>query len=258
MLYPYKMEKDRKAYPLRGKRVIVTRALEQAGSLKRLLEERGASAVLFPTIAFRAVPVPHQILEKLEDYHWIIFTSANGVRFFMEELEKRKAPFPKHPKVAVIGPGTKKEAEERGIEVSLVPKRFIAEGLLEELRDVAGKRILIPRARVARSILPETLGKRGAFVDVVPVYETCLPSVSEGSLKDLELADAITFTSPSTVENFVRILGSKAFEICKRLVVASIGPVTTKRAEELGIDVDVTSEEHSLEGLVKSLEGFFG
>ncbi len=250
------MEKDRKTHPLKGKKVVITRALEQSQQLKELLEQREAICILFPTIAFRKLKIPEEILPKLNEYNWIIFTSANGVRFFCEELEKRKIPFPEKPRVAVIGPGTLREAQRRGITVSLVPERFIAEGILEALQDVKGKKILIPRAKVARNVLPDTLKKRGAQVDVLPVYETYLPQIDREKIKELEGAHIITFTSPSTVENFVKILKDDAIKLCNSKIVASIGPITTEKAVKMGVKVDITASEHSLEGLVRSIENF--
>ena len=253
------MAQDRQAYPLEGKRIVITRAKEQAGEFVKLLEGERAVPVLFPTIAFRPVkPQDRRWEAKLGDYHWIIFTSANGVKFFVDLLNSVGLSFPERARVCVIGPGTLKVCKEYGIKVDLVPERFIAEGVVEALGDVSGKRVLIPRAKVAREVLPETLKARGAEVDVLVVYETILPKVDTRSLSELDGSDVITFTSPSTVENFFKILGEKAKEVCRGKVIASIGPVTTERAEALGLKVDITSRVHSIAGLVDSIKEFYG
>ena len=251
------MEKNRQIGPLAGKRVVITRAKEQAGSFAELLRAEGAVPVLFPTIAFAPVDPPEGWVKWLDRANMVIFTSSNGVKFFLGLLEKNGLSFPDRAKVVAIGPGTRRAAEKRGIRVDIVPERFIAEGILEVLGDVSGRHILIPRARVARELLPEELSRRGAAVYVLPVYETVVPEPDESSVEDLFRCHAITFTSPSTVENFVKILKRKALELCASKVVASIGPITTKRAEELGIRVDVTASEHSVEGLLEALKEHF-
>ncbi len=247
------MEKDRQAYPLKDKRVVITRAREQAGEFARLVRERGGIPVLFPTIAF--VPLEPEDFDwsSLDSYHIIIFTSANGVDFFLKLLESHSLRFPEGASVVAIGPGTAKRLEEAGVKVSLLPDRFIAEGIVEALGDVRGRRILIPRAKVAREVLPRSLKSMGAHVDVLPVYETVVPSLKDAPLDQLRSSHVITFTSPSTVANFVKMLGKEAYTLCEDKVVASIGPVTTSKAIELGIEVDVTSEVHSVEGLLDAL-----
>ncbi len=250
------MVENRKANPLAGKRVVITRAREQAGGFARLLEAEGAIPVLFPTIAFRPLKPPEGWRYDPDRYHWLVFTSANGVRFFLELLPEGSRLLGKGTKVAVIGPGTREKALECGIRVDVVPEEFIAESVVEALGDVAGKRILIPRAKVAREVLPEELRRRGAEVEVLAVYETFPPQVDEEGLRRLEDSHIITFTSPSTVENFVKMLGEKAFSLCSDRVVASIGPVTTDRAKRLGIKVDVTSKEHSIPGLIDAIKRF--
>ncbi len=253
------MAQDRQAYPLEGKKIVITRAKEQAGEFVSLLKKERAVPVHFPTITFRPVEPQDRGWEaKLGDYHWVIFTSANGVKFFMNLLNSRGLSFPERAKVCVIGPGTLKVCKEYGIKVDLVPDRFIAEGIVETLGSVYGKRVLIPRAKIAREVLPKSLRARGAEVDVLVVYETVLPEVDACSMSKLRESDVVTFTSPSTVENFFKILGEKAKEICKGKVIASIGPVTTEKAEALGLKVDVTSNVHSIAGLVNSIKEFYG
>ena len=177
--------------------------------------------------------------------------------FFFDLLKEKDLTFPQGPLVAAIGPATAKKLQELGVKVSLVPERFVAEGLLESLKEVKGKNILIPRAKVARDILPSELKRMGANVKVLPVYETILnlPSLSQWDM--LKGSDVITFTSPSTVENFLKITGEEGRKLCERRVVASIGPVTTEKAVSLGIKVDVTASKHSVNGLIESLKDYF-
>ena len=251
------MEQDRKAYPLAGKRIVITREKGQAEEFVSLLERERAEPVIFPVIAFRALDVDWDSLLPLSEYDWIIFTSVNGVRFFFDKLKEAGYVFPGGVNVAAIGPATAKRLEELGVKVSLMPDRFVAEGLLERLVDVRGLRILIPRAKVARDVLPDELRRRGAHVDVLPIYETYLPSRKESEKERLKEADVITFTSPSTVANFLKITGDYGRRLCEEKVVASIGPVTTEKARELGIEVDVTASEYSVPGLIDALKGYF-
>ncbi len=250
------MEKDRKTHPLSGLRIVITREISQAKDFARLLEREKAMPVFFPVIAFKRLKVDLSSL-KLEDFHWIIFTSVNGVIFFFDLLKEKGLTFPQRPLVAAIGPATAKRLQELGVKVSLVPERFVAEGLLEYLRDVKGKNILIPRAKVARDILPLELKRRGANVKVLPIYETVLNYPSSSQWDMLKSSDVITFTSPSTVENFLRITGEEGRKLCENMVVASIGPITTEKAVSSGIRVDVTASKHSINGLIESLKAYY-
>ncbi len=252
-----KMEKNRKTYPLKGKGIVVTREKNQAEEFVKLLLEEKACPILFPVIAFKPLEVDWNSILPLSEYHWIIFTSVNGVKFFFEKLESADLSFPKTAKVAAIGPATAKKLQELGINISLMPDRFVAEGLLEKFGNVKGLNILIPRAKVARDMLPDELKKRGAKVDVLAVYETFLPQKSEEEIKALKHADVITFTSPSTVVNFLKLTGNYGYKLCKEKVVASIGPVTTDKANELGIEVHITASEYSIPGLIKALKKYF-
>ncbi|MCX5849715.1 MAG: uroporphyrinogen-III C-methyltransferase [Deltaproteobacteria bacterium] len=253
--------------PLFGKGVVITRPEKQADDLARLLVKEGANPINFPTI--KIVPPPSwreldAAIKKLEEYEWLIFTSANGVAFFFERLLAKKKDIRdlKGVKICCIGPATAQQVENKGIKVDLVPKKFISEGILKSFsgKNLKGKKILIARAAKARDVLPEGLKKLGAKVNVVTAYVT----VSSGKKKnDLETlfkenqVDVITFTSSSTVHNFIKIMGS-GFKLPKGVKIACIGPVTAAAAKKAGFSVDIHQEEYTMEGLVDALKKFFG
>jgi uroporphyrinogen III methyltransferase/synthase len=248
--------------PLFGKGIVITRPQRQADDLAHLLSAEGAYPISFPTIKIVA-PANWQELDeaidKLTTYDWLIFTSANGVHFFFERLREKNKDIRdlKGIKICCIGPATAGPIEDKGIKVDLVPGQFIAEGILQSFAgiDLKGKKILIPRAAKARDILPEGLKKKGAEVDVVTTYRT----VNSGKKKE-ELAaiidddkvDIITFTSSSTVTNFVEIMG-RDFKLPAHIDVACIGPVTEAAAKKAGFKIDIQQEEYTMEGLVQSL-----
>ena len=185
------------------------------------------------------------------------------MHFFFERLAQkgRDVRDLKGIKICCIGPATARQIEERGIRVDLVPKKFIAEGILESFAamDLKGQKMLIPRATVARDILPENLRKKGAEVDVAPAYQT----VHSGRKKEELLAwidggavDVITFTSSSTVNNFIEIAGAD-FMLPPRVKIACIGPVTAAAAKKAGFQIDISEEEYTMEGLVNALVHYF-
>lgn len=250
------------AKPLFGKGVVITRPERQADDLARLLAAQGAAAIAFPTIGIVPPADWRELdcaIDQLANYDWLIFTSANGVQFFFARLREKGRDIRdlKGIKICCIGPATARQIEDRGIKVDLVPEKFIAEGILESFAsvDLAGRNILIPRAAAARDILPKGLKKRGAAVDVVTAYRT----VNSGRKKEelMKLIDAgevdvITFTSSSTVTNFVEIMGAD-FVLPAHILVACIGPVTAATAKKAGFKIDIHQEEYTMEGLVQSL-----
>lgn len=240
--------------PLFGRRVVVTRAREQASELRARLEALGAETVELPVIAIG--PVDFE-LPDLRSYRWLVFTSANGVEaFFDRGLGPRGADARSLAglRVAAIGPGTAERLERRGIVADLVPPRFVAESLLEAFPapEVAGERVLIPRATVARDVLAEGLAGRGYAVDVLPVYETVLGAPDPDAVEAVRQGkvDAITFTSSSTVTNLIRAVG--ALPEPQPLVVA-IGPVTAEAAADAGLRVDAVADVHTVDGLIDAL-----
>jgi uroporphyrinogen III methyltransferase/synthase len=248
--------------PLAGKRIVVTRAQGQAGELAEKLCALGAEVIEFPTIEIRPAedyaPLDAAIA-RLSSYDWLIFTSANGVRFFLERLAKAGMDARAvRARVCAIGPATRRAAETAGFPVDLVPRQYVAESLVEAFAhvDLAGARILLPRAAVARDVVPAELERRGARVDVIEAYRTVVPDGAKALARSIFFGDAkpdwITFTSSSTVNHFVAAAGVPALDGVR---VASIGPVTTATAQQHGIPVAVQAQEFTAEGLVEAMAG---
>lgn len=251
--------------PLFGKRVLMTRAKEQAGELAALLAGYGAEAVEAPTIKIVPpvdwAPVDHAIAE-IGTYNWIIFTSVNGVDRFMTRLWAKglDSRCLAGRQVCCIGPRTAQELEKFGVRADVIPADYQAEGVLEALiqRDLRKVRILIPRAEVAREFLPDELRARGAHVEVVPVYRTVTPAQDAGGWQQ-ELMDhqihVATFTSSSTVRNFVAMLGGEDLvkPLMEPVAIACIGPITAKTAEEYGLTVSIMPRENTIPALVDAI-----
>lgn len=238
--------------PLFGKRILVTRAREQASELSRLLREAGAEPVEVPVIRIEPIPPADNLISRLERADWIVFTSANGLPSLLGQLHALGSDIRALGKatLAAIGPATAKSLQDRGLRVDFTPSQFIAETVAEEFPDPAGKRIVIARAEEAREVLPKMLTSRGAEVDEISVYRTVM---EEGEVPDHSTIDAITFTSSSTVRNFrARYPG----EITGP-VIASIGPITSQTARDLGLEVQVEPEEYTIPGLVGALVRHF-
>jgi uroporphyrinogen-III synthase len=259
--------------PLAGLRILVGRARHQAGALSSGLRKLGAEVVEIPFIEIRK-PRSYKLLDSalnnLREYDWLILTSVNGVDAMWERLRKlhltRKHL--KQLKVVAIGPATSKAIETRGVKVNVVPEEYVAESVVKSLRkQVAGKRVLLARAKVARDVIPRELTKVGAQVDVVEAYETIIPHSSRTRLRRI-LKDpkrrphVITFTSSSTVKNFVALLGEYAWGDCPRprkagpidgIRLASIGPVTSSTLREVGLPVDIEATQYTIPGLIKAI-----
>jgi uroporphyrinogen III methyltransferase/synthase len=255
--------------PLFGKRILVTRTREQAPELSSLLSAYGADPVECPTIEVVPPETWRELDEAVADlrrYQWVIFTSVNGVRPFMERLrhQGRDVRALSGLRLCCIGPRTAEELTRHGLSADLVPSEFQAEGVIEALKHVgvAGQRILIPRAAVAREILPEQLRTLGADVQVVTAYRTVLPSGDSSDLKDrLRRRDVhvITFTSSSTVRNFRRLFdsGEEMKKLTEGTVVACIGPITAKTAREQGLPVTMTATQNTVPALVEAIVQYF-
>ncbi|HYN87640.1 MAG TPA: uroporphyrinogen-III synthase [Ardenticatenaceae bacterium] len=250
--------------PLAGRRVLVTRPEEQAGAFVRRLREVGAEPVLMPTI--RIVP-PEEgggldaAIERLGQYAWVIFTSVNGVRFFFERLERRgqSATALSQARVAAIGPATAQALTERGVAPHFVPTEYVAEAIVAGIGEVTGQCILLPRADIARKALVEGLQAKGAAVDEVVAYRTAPARTNAGALEDLTAGiDVATFTSPSTVRNFMALFeGEPPKQILGDAIVACIGPITAQAAREAGYDVDVVAEDYTIDGLLHAIVKYF-
>ncbi|HVN07060.1 MAG TPA: uroporphyrinogen-III C-methyltransferase [Bryobacteraceae bacterium] len=239
--------------PLFGRRIVVTRAREQAGTLSAKLRALGAEAIEFPTIEIQPAadygPLDRAVAD-LASYDWLIFTSANGVRFFLDRLDRSSTDLRAlRARICAIGPATRAAIEGLHLRVDLMGAEYVAEGLLAAFaaHDLAGRRILLPRAAVARDLVPVELARRGAQVDVVEAYRTGVPSAA---FDPAWRPDWITFTSSSTVQNFVVMAGADAIRGVK---VASIGPVTSATARKLGIDVAVEAAVFTVDGLVEAI-----
>lgn len=261
--------------PLFGKRVLVTRAEGQAEDTARLLRRRGAEPVLAPTIVLRDPPDPARVtraVRELGTYDLVAFTSENGVARFFEQVraEGRDARAFGRARVAAIGSGTAAALAECGITADIVPKSFVGEALAEAMLDAIGTgdggasaaRVLIPRALVAREVVPDTLRAAGCTVDVVPVYETVPPPPDRrdalvGILEEREI-DVVMLTSSSTAQNLCDLLGDRAPELLRGTLIASIGPVTSDAAKRRGLEVQVTAETSTLPGLIAAVEAHLG
>jgi uroporphyrinogen-III synthase len=253
-------------HPLAGRRILITRAHEQAAPLARALEALGASVLSIPTIEI----VPPQsfqpldkALKKIPAYDWLILTSVNGVKALARRMLKQgiDAGLLRHLVVVAIGPATRAEAETLGLKVAVMPEEYVAEAVVAALTGkVSGKRVLLVRAKVARDVIPKQLRDAGAEVEVVEAYETVLPANSrkklQATLDDVAARPhTITFTSSSTVRNFVALLpqGKSPKEILQGIALASIGPVTSATLREVGLWVDIEAADYTIPGLVDAL-----
>ena len=255
--------------PLFGKRVVLTRAREQAREFSQLLAAYGAEPVEVPTIQI-VPPASWQAIDDavahLNTYQWLIFTSLNGVGPFMERLRAagKDARALANLRLCAIGPRTAQELETHGLTPDVIPAEFQAEGVIAALTQVGirGSRILIPRAEVAREILPEQLRELGATVEVIPVYRTIAPALDVASLTqqfhDGRVA-AVTFTSSSTVRNFMELFGGRdmVIPLVSKVVVACIGPITSSTAREYGLTVTVMPEENTVPALADAIVRYF-
>lgn len=248
--------------PLFGRRIVVTRAREQASSLVERLRLLGAAVLELPVIAIVDPPDGGEGLRaaarRISDYDWVVLTSANGARRLLSALPDGRLLA--GVRVAAIGPGTAEALAERWIRADLVPDEFVAESLLEAFppapRSAAGSggRVLLARAAVARDVLPDGLRQSGWLVDVVDAYQTVAGSPTEEQRAEVAAADAITFTSSSTVERFLEVAGSAATPP----FVACIGPVTAATARAHGMTVDVVADVHTIDGLIDALVNALG
>src|SRR6476646_3734937 len=244
------------------------------GALSAGLRELGAEVLEVPFIEIRK-PRSYRALDgalkNLSDYDWLILTSVNGADAVWERLRRlRTSGKPmRHLKVAAIGPATRHAIERHGVKVNVVTREYVAESVVASLRrKVKGKRILLARARVARDVIPRELRKLGARVDVVEAYETVVPRASRLRLRaalksSKRRPDVITFTSSSTVRNFVALLEesrgwvgqahSSAKAHLTGVQLASIGPITSSTLRELGLRVDIEAAEYTIPGLIKAI-----
>ena len=254
--------------PLFGKSVIVTRAREQASDLVKSLTDLGANCLEFPTIQVKPPESWSDVdsaIDRISQYDWVVFTSVNGVRFFFERLFARglDARTLGHIHTAAIGPVTAQQLRCFGLNSDIVPESYRAESIVDAFREksVKDNRILIPRAKEARHVLPEELTRMGAVVDEIAVY--CTREVHDHGdrlvtfLKNREV-DMVTFTSSSTVKNFMALLPpDQLTELLQNVRIASIGPITSETALALGLHVDITAETFTIPGLRDAIVQYY-
>lgn len=255
----------REARPLFGQRILITRALNQTEEFARKIMELGGEPVSLPVLSIEPVEdtaLLEKALGRLGCYDWLIFTSVNGVRFFMEALRERNIDIREvKGRIAAIGPATAAALARLGLKVAYRPDEFRAEALLEGLSGAipAGSRVLVPRAAEAREVLVEGLAARGVDVEVVAVYRTrpsgerFLPVVRE--LLEEGRISVITFASSSAVRNFAALLGDDLHRLVGRSRIACIGPVTSGTARELGLQVGVEAGVYTIDGLLQAIIG---
>jgi len=261
------LQKDLNWYerrPLSGKRIVVTRTRKQAGALTNQLRALGADVFELPTIRIEPPTDLREFAELVQDAHgydWIVFTSPNGVDAFFEIFYKLydDAREIGGAKIAAIGPATAQRVRDFRLHVDLQPEEFVAESIIREFQKQGGVenlRILLARAEKARDVLPRELSKLGAIVDEAFAYRT-VPETRDvtGARRRLleEGADLITFTSSSTVENFLAL----GLPWPKGMKIASIGPITSKTARDRGLKIDIEARRHDIEGLVEAIRNFW-
>ena len=251
------------AGPLAGKRIVVTRAHSQAEGLSSLLRGYGAEVIEAPVIEIRppdSFEALDEALNNILQYDWLVLTSVNGVEAMFSRLEPLGLSIDslQHLKIAAIGPATEERIQDHGLVVDLVPPRYVAEEVVHLLRkQVKGERVLLVRAKVARDVIPEELRQSGAQVDVVEAYQTVIPEHAKERLQQVfadGAPDAITFTSSSTVKNFLSIvLGTEIPAKLAKTKFASIGPVTSETLREYALPVHVEADEFTMDGLAQAL-----
>ncbi len=253
--------------PLFGKSIVVSRARAQASEFAEKLEELGAETLQFPAIKIEP-PEDYgpldKALENMGQYRWVIFTSENGVKHFFHRLRELNLDIRqlKGAAICAIGPKTGEALAEKGLRVDYMPAEYRAEAVVEQLKGEvkAGDRVLLPRADLARPVLAEALQDLGALVDNISCYRTVRGSGDAGLLKELLEAgevDMITFTSSSTVENLIGMLGPGAEKLLDGVTLAAIGPITAGKARGKGLKVAVEAEEYTIGGLVKTIINYY-
>ena len=247
-----------------GRTVAVTRARAQASELVRRLSDLGAACLECPTI--KVVPPEDwspldAAIDNLGTYDWLVFTSVNGVSFFFERLYEKDEDVRalKDVNTAAIGPSTAKRLRDFGLKSDIIPETYQAESIVEAFKQAPmnGKRVLLPRAKEARPVLPVELRKMGAIVDEIAAYRTeqarenvdvLIKRLEKGSI------DLLTFTSSSTVRNFKALLPPERFEsLIEGVAVATIGPITAETARELGFKVDIMAQDYTIDGLCEAI-----
>jgi uroporphyrinogen III methyltransferase/synthase len=253
--------------PLFGRRIVVTRPRAQAGEFVELLEQQGADVIQFPTI--ETVPLESYerldaTLDVLPTYGWLIFTSVNGVQYFFARLRARQQDIRSlgSVRIAAIGPATARAVEALHLRVDAMPEEYRAEALVSVLGSVSGQRILLPRAAEAREILPRELRALGAQVDEIAVYQTVQPQQARTHELRALLAegkiDLITFTSSSTVHNFVALFAEdEPRTLLDKARIGCIGPITADTVYGFGLKVAIQPNSYTIPAFAAAIVEYF-
>lgn len=248
---------------LRGLRILVTRSGEQEERFCAMIRERGGIPISFPTVLLEAPGDPAPLdaaIGRLSSFDWLLLTSANAARFFLERVAARgTGRLPEPLRIASVGPGTSREIRERGFPVHLTAGKHTAEGLLEALaaEGIRGKHFLFPRSESGRDLLPEEIARRGGAVETVTAYRNVMPRKDERAAAAIlaEPPDVCTFASPSAFRNFFLLLGEKAAaSVLSRSRIAVIGEVTAAAVSERKFRVDILPERYTLAGMLEAIE----
>jgi uroporphyrinogen-III synthase len=238
------------------KRILVTRPRAQADSLVEGLRVAGFEPIYFPVIEIRSVEDHSELdqaLEQINQYDWVVFTSVNGVEAVFDRVEN----FSSLPRVAAIGPKTAAALKARGVIPEFIPEEYVAEAILPGLGDLSGRKILLPRAEIARKALPEAITRAGGMAHEIAVYKTLPAQPDAEGLAALKAGvDVVTLTSPSTVQNFVAIAkqnGLDPLNLPNSPSFACIGPITEQAAREEGLSNLVVAKEYTAEGVIQIL-----
>lgn len=254
--------------PLAGRTILVTRARHQAGTLSERLRSLGAEVLEVPAIAI----VPPEsygpldaALGDLSPFQWLIVTSVNGARVLDERMRARGVgpdAFA-HLHIAAVGSATAQALEKTGLPVSVTPREYVAEALVDALGDrIRGQRVLLARAAMARDVIPDALRARGASVEVVDAYRTVIPAESVAAIRTIfglapRIPDAATFTSSSTVTNLLKLLRESDLGVPPGMRAVSIGPVTSQTLRFHGWEPSAEADPHDLDGLVRAIVRVF-
>ena len=246
---------------LNAKRIVVTRPRAQADPFATAFETAGAVPILFPVIEIGPISdttALDRALQKLHCYDWLVLTSVNGVQVVWERFSALGLEaVPQDTHVAAIGPKTAAALEERGVPPDFIPSEYVAEAILPGLGDLRGRWVLLPRADLARSALPRAIQVADGVAHEIAVYHTLPTQPDPEAVRALKQgADVVTFTSSSTVRNFVALIqraGLDANNLPGKPIFACIGPITAGTAQEEGLPVDVVAEEYTTEGLLRAL-----
>lgn len=249
---------------LQGKNILVTRAKAQASALSLQIKKYGGNPIEMPLITCRAVVdkiAINNVINSLDTYKWLVFTSKNGIDFFFQEFRNsgKEVSLLEKYKIAVVGTKTEVILESYGLKADLTPPHFVAESLLAELLKVVKKdeNVLIARGSLARNVIGDGLRENDIFVTELDVYETVIESSSKAKLYDAikkNKIDVVTFTSSSTVDNFVRLLdGTNWRDYSGNLLFASIGPITTKEMKKHQLPVHTEPKQYTLQGMLESV-----